>query len=408
MPGTGFPDIQPALRSTYKERAERITYPKKALLATLRKETDFGGDDYRYAVRFEHGGGRSANFAKALANKSPVKFKRFTAQRAEEFYIGEVTGAALEASAETKWSQANALEEEFDSGAENGAEAINQALYRDGSGVIGTINSAINSATIALSQRFDLRSFFVGQKLQAANPVGPALRTGGAAIAEIAKVDPSAGTITFTAALNTLITDVVNGDLLINDGDFNAKMQGLQAHVPAVVSGADSFRGVNRSDHRIRLAGIFVDGGGGHKEEVLEQAIAEALIWGSDPDVGFINPDDMREIKILNGNKVTIVKDQTEKAWNMPTISFAAVGVGFGSKLVKLMEDGDCPKGETFFLNRRTSYLKSLGKAPKFLNWDMLTKQILRATNADAYEYRMGMRGNFICERPIDLIRIKW
>lgn len=407
MPGTDLAAIQPALKAAYQERAERLTFPKKPLLAMIEKKTDFGGEDFRYAVRWEHGGGRSTNFTKALNNIRGVKLARFTATRANEFYLGEVAGEALEASEETKWSQANALEEEFDSGAENGAEAISQALYRDGTGVIGTIGSAINSATITLAQRFDVRNFFVGQVVQAANPAGPALRVGGAGVAEITKVDPMAGTITFGAALNTFITDVVNGDLLINDGDFNAKIQGFQAHAPTTVSGADSFRGVNRSQHRVRLAGVYVDGLGGNKEEVMEQVISEGLTWGSNPDVGFFHPDDLKEFKIQAGNRVKYDR-AVATAFNLPTISFKGIEIQWGSKGVKVFEDGDCPKGEGIFFGLRSCYLKTLGKAPKFLNHDRLTQDILRATDRDSYIYRMGARGNLIVTRPLDVVRVKW
>lgn len=409
MPGTDIPAIQPALKAIYQERAERITYPKKVLLAQIPKQTDFGGEDYRYAVRYEHGGGRSANFTKALNNIAGVKLVRFTAQRVNEYYLGEIQGEALEASEETKWSQASALEEEFDSGAENGAEAINQALYRDGRGIVGTIatGSAVNTTTVSLSNRFDVRNVFVGQKLQATNAAGTALRVGGAGVVEVAAVDPMAGTVTLTGNLNAGITDVVAGDQLVNDGDFNAKIQGLQAHVPITVPSNDSFRGVNRSVHRVRLAGIYVDGGGGNKEETMESVIAEALVWGSDVDRGYVHPDDMREFKIQAGNRVTYDRAQAT-AFNIPTISFKGISVMFGSKEVKIFEDGDCPRGEGFFISTKTCYLKTLGKAPKFLNHDRLSKEILRATDRDSYLYRMGMRGNLICTRPVDLIRVRW
>lgn len=409
MPGTDNAAIQPALKAVYQERAERITYPKRVLLAQLRKETDFGGEDFRYAVRYEHGGGRSANFTKALNNVTGVKLVRFTAVRANEYYMGEIGGEALEASEETKWSQASALEEEFDSGAENGAEAINQALYRDGTGVIGSVGvgTTLASTIVKLGERFDARNFFVGQKLQAANPTGPALRVGGAGVVEIAKIDPMEGTLTLTGNLNAGITDVVVGDLLLNDGDFNAKLQGLASLCPAVVSGADSFRGVNRSVHRVRLAGLYINGSGGNKEEVMENVIAEAQVWGSDVDRGFVHPDDMREFKIQAGNRVVYDRAQAS-AFNMPQISFKGISVLFGSREVKIFEDGDAIKGEGFFLNTKTTYLKTLGKAPKFLNHDRLSKEILRATDRDSYLYRMGMRGNLICTRPVDLIRVKW
>jgi hypothetical protein len=409
MAALDIPAAEKELQIAYRERAVVIAYEERPFFGEIEKKTNFKGKHYEFTPRYEHGGGRSVSYAEAEAAETPVDWEAFKVPRVSEYYTGSISGEALEATEGGDLAAEDALEAQFDGSANNAAESISSALFRDGTGVIGQIKagSAINSTVVTLSTKYDIRQFYKGQRLQAANPTGPALRVGGAGFVTVAKINFQKAQLTLTAALNAGITDIVVGDFLLNKGDFNGKMKGLMAWCPEDVADADSFLGVNRSVWRERLAGSFIDGGGANKEEIVEEVIAVASSIESKPDRAYLHPDDLKDFKIQAGNRIKYDMAKAT-AFGMPTISFEGIQIQFNSRILKMLPDPTCPRGRGFFVRLSSMHLRTLGTAPKFLNADKLTNRILRIQGEDTYRYRMGTRGNLVVERPIDVIHVKW
>lgn len=177
-------------------------------------------------------------------------------------------------------------------------------------------------------------------------------------------------------------------------GDSNAKISGLQAWVPQTVAGNDSFYGVNRSADRVRLAGVFYDGSGKSIEEA--QIGASMLIGreGGTPNVGVMGFTSFAALEMALGSKV-----QYSDYKGPADIAFRGIRVNGANTVIDIFPDRSCPAQTEFLLQMDTWKLCTLGQAPQILTYeDGLS--MLRVTNADAAELRVGMYGNLGCGAP--------
>jgi hypothetical protein len=174
-------------------------------------------------------------------------------------------------------------------------------MYRSGSGSIGQIASGQATATITLSDLEAVVNFEVGMTLVASTADGGGSVKSGTAV--VTGVDRDLGTVTFAAALNTLIATIAANDYLFVQGDYDGKIKGLQAWLPnnAPTTG-DNFFSIDRSVDATRLSGVRFDGSAMPIEEALIAASSRVAREGGKPSHCFMSYSKYADLEKALGN----------------------------------------------------------------------------------------------------------
>lgn len=374
-------------------------YKRSKALQRIKKNTSFGSEGRYYIVSVAPTTGGSADFSKAFKNQGPTDQKRFFVDHKTEYQLFSVDGKAIEINRKDKQKIVELWKHEFDRAGYAFGRAMASNIWGNGGGSLGT-SVTVSGTTITLGQRTDARRFETGMWVNFASDDGSAASPAGlfdsGKALKVTAIDHVAGTITLSANINT-IGSIAATYYIFREGDYANKMTGIPGIIPAAtVSGSDSFRGVNRSTHRDRLAGIYLDSSlvGGTKTETLINAIAEGEIRGA--DVGkacYINSLDFSDIV-----KEKVATMYVDSKTTNPNITVAGLMLPTQNGEVTLFSEPDCPRGKYWILNEDDWSLDSAGECPHILNEDGLMK--MRAENADAYQGRMGGYGDFVCKNP--------
>lgn len=354
-------------------------------MALIPKFEKFGGKNMVIPVIFSNPQGRSADFATAKANKTASKIKDFTITRAKDYALASIDNETMEASQGNSNAFMEAVSLEMDGAIHAAARSLAISLYGSGTGKVGKIAS-ISSLTITLSQAEDVTNFEVNQKLNFSTADG-----GGSVKATqplVTNVDRNNGTVTVDD-----VTGLAANDFIFVDGDYDAKLKGLQAWLPSSVSGSDNFFGLNRSVDSSRLAGIQISGSNKPIEEALIEGASRIAREGGKPTHVFMSYAKYADLEKSLGSKVQYVdiKANTE-------VGFRGIQLNGPRGMMKIIPDQNCPADKAFMLQLDTWKLYSLGKAPKILNLDGL--KMLREDQADAVELRVGYYAQLASNAP--------
>jgi hypothetical protein len=268
---------EPMLKQYYdKAMVENLVYQGRPFFALLKKKTDFVGEVQKLPLIYGNPQGASSSFAKAVANKTNSKLKAFLLTTATEYAVASIANEVLEASSNDRGAFLNALTVEIDGAMDQCARKLSIAAFRSGSGSIGrVVSTQSGSATIiTLANPEDVVNLEVGQALVFDSADGGG--TVGTTVGFVVMVDRDSGTFSVAAAQGGAADTATNRDAAANqyifiEGDYDAKMKGLQAWLPASVSTSDSFFNVNRSADKSRLAGVYMDLSGKNMEEAGNQ-----------------------------------------------------------------------------------------------------------------------------------------
>ena len=77
---------------------------------------------------------------------------------------------------------------------------------------------------------------------------------------------------------------------------------------------------------------------------------------------------------------------------------FSSLQVASPTGMLDVYADHNCPQDVAYLLQLDTWALKSLGNAPRLLDFDGLKG--IRQANEDGVEYRWGYYGNLLCKAP--------
>lgn len=291
------------------------------------------------------------------------------------------------------------------------------AMYGDGSGVRGNINSTTNvaSSSLTLAVADNALYFEVGMELDlstsATAPV-KAYGTAGHGLYVIA-VDRINGILTIGTTLNPAtaspsnINDATNGIPTAADGDFifvrgdqGAKMTGIQAWIPYGGPSATSFLGVNRTIDPVRLAGNWLDGSQLSVEDAMIQGATNVKKQSSMGITHFF----MGYSKFAQLLKSQSAKVMIEEQVN-PDVSFEGVELMTSTGKVAVIPDRNCPPDRMFGLNLGAWDYIHLGDPIQIFNYDGNTW--LRQPSDDGMEIRFFSLGNLVCRQPAANIVIK-
>ena len=385
-----------ALKELYDGQVvENLVYADNPFLALVPKKTDFGGKYKPVPIITGVSQGRSATFSLAQTNQTAVSIQSFLITRESDYSIATIDNQTMLASRTDKMSFLEGAKLVVDGAMRSITNSLSSALFRSGTGSIGAIGS-ISSGVITLSNANDVVQFEVNQTLQANATDGGTPRVD---LGYVIAVNRSAGTVTVSATGLGGSAGSPSGwaaaDYLLVEGDNNAKVKGLAAWLPATApTSGDSFFGVDRSQDVTRLAGIRYDGSAQSIEESLIDSSSLLAREGGKPDVCITNFATYAALEKSLGSKVQYV-DMKGPA----EIAFRGIMVNGANSMIKVFPDRNCQPNKGYLLQMNTWTLNSLGDAPQILRYgDGL--EMLRVSNADAGEVRIGYYANLATNAP--------
>lgn len=387
--------LQPVLKTLYPSGVPlNLVYKDHPFYAMVNKYERFGGEDMKIPLIYGNPQGRSATFATAQTNNTNAKTVAFNITRASDYAIARITNEAIEASMGNEAAFVEGLKLEVDGAIAQAGASDAQALFGNGSGVIGQLDASVTlaSTTVLLRDPEQIVNFEVGQviKLSAANG-GGAVKAGSLTITA---VNRSAGSFTVNTNISTGVATASVNDYISIDGDYDLKLKGLAAWLPLTAPTAgDNFFGVDRSVDVTRMAGQRGDLSSLPIEEALIEASKLIAREGGKPDYCFMNYEEYSNLEKALGSKVQYVdiKGPAE-------IGFRGMVVYGHKSPIKVIADQDIPSGEMYMIQMDTWKLCSLKQAVRILDLD--GNKMLRISNQDAVEIRVGGYKQLACHAP--------
>lgn len=403
---TSLNSFDPALKQIYEPDNYRLsTYEDRPAFGMLPKDENFGGRNMPLVNQFANPQGVSSSFTKAQANGTSMQLEDFLLTRVTQYSVATIDAEAIEASEKDQYAFLEALTAKIDSVMDSLMDVIESYIFRNGNGVLAAISAGSNVATnqITLSDLADVHAFEVGMAVCASQTAGGALRNAGA-IEVVKGVDRARAILTSTsAAWNTTIAALAAGDSLYRDGDAaaggaNKVIVGFEGWLPSTApGGGDNFFGVNRSVDS-RLYGNYFDGSGGNIEEAVINGQSIVAQVGGRISLAFMNHTKFRRFKLEIGSKEWFQKPAKGPDGDIAEVSYMGIRIMGDKGPIDVMPANKCQGRKLWLLQEDTWKLASLGAFPKLLKQDGLV--ILRQSNADGYEVRVGARGQQGCKKP--------
>lgn len=393
-------NVAPIVKELYPQSAiESLVYKSSALMGRVKKNTDAKGSPIRLALAYSPTEGLSADFSVAQARKGVSSYAAFSLTTVNEYGLFSVPTKEVRA-VRDKGALVNLLKDQGDKTFKGMGERMSQALYRNHGGAKGIIESGADTDTLTITNKSDMVNFNVGQWLASSNTDG----TSGSVSAnevQVTALDRQARTLTAAAAWHA---DFDDGDYLFAEGDFGAKLSGLESWVPATAPDSTAFFGQDRSLDATRLGGLRYTADAAFDQTIegtLINAAADVSVEGGMPTDVFMNPRDFAQLVREIGDKTTYewtnARDTSGSA--MPKIGYRALVLTGQDGDLKIYADRWCPYGVVWMLQLDTWELFSYGAMPGWLDDDG-KGQMLREGSADAMEGRIGAYWQLGCKAP--------
>lgn len=382
-----------SLKYLYTEDiVEDLVYKNNPFFAMVKKNSNVGGKSYVVPVVYGHGQGRSAAFATAQTNASAGLIDDFVITFTRNYGVCTIDNLTIQASKGNKKAFMEATKFQIDSTLKNVGRDISRSLFGDGSGAIGQVNNGSYATTnLDLVLDDDVVNFEKDMIITVSADKTSAVRSGTLTVSSVNRTATSNQVVT-SANLSTGISAIAQNDYIFVQGDYGAKMSGLGAWIPVTAPTATTFFGVNRSTDATRLGGLRYVGTGKTKEEALIDA--EALLSREDgaPDVCFMNPLDLKDLKKELGSRVSTEPQK------VGSFSFEAVMMHGTNGMIKVIAERNCPRGYAYLITLDSWELISVGEPVAKFDEDGLTS--LRQATSDGIEIRITSYCQLACHAP--------
>lgn len=425
--GYGFPATVSAVDATLKELYNDsnyfdAAYKMRPTLAMLEKFEGMKGASnpgvrgYRVPVLTSRPQGVSADFASASTYATPSLLDAFIVTRVQHFGTFVIDGQTIAADMGDGATFANWLKTQSDALMESWSDQISSLIFGTGTGVFGQISAGSNVATktITLAAINTVTLFEVGMSLgaSATNTSSSTARLG---TVTLDAVNRSLGTLHVKETTwATGIPAIAAGDYLFAKGNLNTVISGMASWNPATapVFGTDSFYGVDRGADPTRLAGVTFQQGatnGSSYEEIMLDAVAYAYREGAQLTKCVMSTYDLAQLQKSQQSRIVLTRNP-EMAMGRNGQGPIA-GIGFTTYTLDCMglrldiyADNKCPQGTAFAFGDDSYVLGSIGKAPRFLDFDGLWIRAIPLN--DVYQARIGFYGNLFSRRTNNMLNI--
>lgn len=399
-------------------RELRKTNPFFAMLA---KKTNFVGKSVEVPLTINTTQGGSALFSAAkssneLSTSYSDTYKTFTLTRKTDYSLATISGEAMKAAVMDEGAMVDLFQDTIDLAMMTAMRSIARNLFRDGCAWAGKVGS-ISGSVVTLSTPSDAFNFDLGERVSLFSSssflMDTAVNNTDTVPYLITAVDRKAGTITLSSSTGVSANQYIArfGDRTLATSDAtvftNSRVvtgvsQWLAGSQTGAVTGANagaqfqaSIYGVTRTSDKTSLAGNSLDCTGAAPDEAIIQLASDINAEGGRPDHCFMNPRDFASlVKFLGSRTVYDRAVSIEDA----EIGFQAVTLMGDAGPVKCVSDINVPQSQIFALQLDSWDLFSLNAAPHILDYD--NQQILRVSDDDAYQIRIGSYANLRCRAP--------
>jgi hypothetical protein len=357
----------------------------------LNRKRAFGGEDFRYIVRYANPQSVSGDFtsARTQAAGASSKVKQFATGPGLKYCIVQIDGPSLRRLGGGAQSFINHVTMEFDGALEEAADSIAFDSLGPGHGMRGQIAS-VASLVLTLVDADSARNFKEGMTI-----INDTVATGAspdAGVTTVTAVDEDLGTITVVDA-----TGFTANDFLFRQGDPGTVVDSLEQIIPlaAPVLGVDSFRGVDRGPDPRRLAGVRVNDTSLLIEETTGLIAVRAKQGGKKMNCAFWNP-----IKFHEFTRRMNAKVEFQSAGGTADYGFEYVMIHTSAGVLKVYSEPDLRPSRVFVGKMSSIEVRHLMDGlPDWLNDDGLGKTV-RMSDADAIEARIGAQHQLIVTQP--------
>lgn len=406
MAGTVLGDVQwdALLKELYPDGLPlEIMQRNHSFMSLVQKDGNTTGEYMVIPVWYDLPSGRSASISQLLTSSatspiSPSKSVKFQPSLVEDYAAHWLNMLTVYKTMNDRGAFVEARKREIDGLLKQLGNSLSHALYRDGSGSVGRINSAgAGSATIVMTNASDTKFFVIGGLYAVADGstgVPGALRDAGDLV-EVSAIDEDAGSVTFTTVVSTTITGAVANDFFIPAGDLNEKVTGLAGWIPLAAPSATPFFGVVRTTYPTRLAGHRLSQPTVPAEDTIMELCEIAGDRGVTFDRCFVSPRQFgRVAKRLNAK----VEYENANGGGTAQVGFSSVAIHTSAGMVRLTPDSDCPDDRGYLLNMDTWRLKHLLDLPHIVTDDGV--KALRRPALDQIEIRARYYAQLVCYEP--------
>ncbi len=396
-------------------KVKEAGYRKNKFFATIPKRTDAGGDQEKVTVDVASSQARSATFATAqtLAATNSTIYKAFECTTVQNYAVARISGKVFKQTSQNVHAFVRAWDSELKGAFKSITRDVERDLFRDGSGAIGTWASE-STVTATLGHQTQAHCFEYGMELVFAANTASALRDSADSLTVVG-VQRQAGKLVSDVTWSTQITGLTASDSIFCQGDYvttsdRLKLSGLEAWCPSSDPGATAFFGVARNADVERLGGVRYDGSSDTMVEAAIKGQSAGSANGAVPRIAFVNNCNMEKILLtLQSQKTYDVRRETINAQgpNGPigAIGFSAVTIDGDEGPISFLTNPLCPYDVMWMFDPDELYLFTMGEGPDVLDEDGLS--MLRVSNDDSYECRVGYYGQVISTNPGGIVRVK-
>lgn len=336
--------------------------------------------------------GRSADFSESVSSMASgyIPNEAFNVTIAENFVNSKIGHRQIKATQNNATAFLNMLKEVQESNMRVIRKDLAFDMFRDGSGVIGTI-SAVAGQVITFTDRKGMRKIDIGTRLFCYSD--STFGTQRANTAVVSHIDRANGKITVTGTISAWVAS----DVVTVAGDAGSKIKGIAAWIPSVApTSGDNFFGVDRSKDPVALAGVRFNAGSMMLKDAFVDASAEILeLSEANPSVIVVSPRKFAELSKETSDRSTIVGFSGKAE-----IGYSSIKIACANGLVDVVVDPNCPDNRSFLLDLSTWKFMCLGSNRLYSTWTEDGLDMLRSSSSNDIEMRMYSYCQLACFAP--------
>lgn len=398
------------LADAYKElfpdrRLSQLSLMDRDIMRWFPKKDDLEGDGIHVPMRYGMPQGLGANFGQGQANVTSGKVKKTFITRNRYYGFVALDDESIRAARSKKGAFYGIKEVEIEDMIQMVGQELEAHLWRDGSGVLGTVSS-VATGVVTLTNPEDVANFHVGMPIAALEGAADTARTD--TVTAISAIDESAGTISFPDDKTDVDGWVANDRLIrcqvgasITAGldmtggvgsvlcDYNNVVNGLSAWIPATAETSGTFLTMDRTDDVTRLQG-FRQSYLGSIEETIKKLRSRMGRYSSRPDSIWLSHDNWHRLELELGARA-VREDGSAASFGLPSLKYASP-----KGLMNVFAGAFCEENVGYLLKRDTWAIHHLDGLPHLVMSDGL-----RATRGQDYD-GIEVRGRFWAELACD------
>lgn len=395
-------NVPEMLKSIWDDEVPDYQYEDEVFYGLIEKDTGWDGLYQYVTCKIGNGGGHSASFTTAKANKGTSTFKRMQIETADNFALWSVDNKLITLSRNQKGALMRALQEATEGAQHKFKRRTVRALWGTGGGSIGKVaTNGINTVYLTLADANDIRNFDIGDICSFANDNGYTATAGVMPeTRRVVGIDEDDGIVQFDTTLAT-ISGLGAGDFVFIEGDYAAVMKGVPFYCTSSEPGVDNIPttkwGMDCTTWPTRLSGHRFTGDQNQVAEEVMNALTKAFRRNCKTSHIFFSPELFNEF--AQGLESQRQRPSDEKVGRVGYIGIEVTSQS--GKTVKCYGDPSVRKSPlgnqvVYGLNLDSWVLHSAESYPMWLTSDG-EKKFMTEENANAKEGRVGGYGQAYC-----------